>query len=140
MDFPDHEFFLRDELRLESAEFLSTFWNYAYKLYANKFSIISKFDKHSIFTVKIQKTKPGEGYHEWHAERTARVFENRLMAFILYLNDVNEGGETEFLYFSRRISQKKGRLILWTTDYPHTQRGNPQMNVTKYILTGWVEF
>lgn len=140
VDFVDHKFFLLDELRLESSEFLATFWNYAYKLYTTKFSVISQFDKHSIFTVKIQKTKPGEGYHDWHTERTARKFENRLMVFILYLNDIDEGGETEFLYLSRRVSPKKGRLLLWPSDYPHTHRGNPPINQTKYILTGWVEF
>jgi len=62
------------------------------------------------------------------------------MAFILYLNDVADGGETEFLYYPRRIKPKTGKLVLFPGGYTHTHRGNPPLLGTKYILTGWVEF
>jgi hypothetical protein len=49
-------------------------------------------------TLKIQKTLPTEGYHVWHIEH-GRGYENEARAFVfsIYLNDVEEGGETEFL-------------------------------------------
>ena len=46
---------------------------------------------------KLQKTVAGEGYHVWHAENTDLMTRNRLLVFMLYLNDDFEGGETEFL-------------------------------------------
>ena len=54
-------------------------------------------------TLKIQKTLPTEGYHVWHIEH-GRGFDNESRAFVftIYLNDVEEGGETEFLHFSKR--------------------------------------
>jgi len=58
----------------------------------------------------------------------------------LYLNDVEEGGETEFLYVKRRVSAKKGRFVLWPAGFTHTHRGNPPLSGEKYIMTGWVEF
>jgi hypothetical protein len=61
------------------------------------------------------------------------------MAFILYLNDVEDGGETEFLYYHKRIKPKQGTLILFPAGYTHTHRGNPPLKGSKYILTGWVE-
>jgi hypothetical protein len=63
----------------------------------------------------------------------------RICAFILYLNDVEEGGETEFLYQKTRIKPERNKLILWPTSYTHIHRGNPPLSGEKYILTGWVE-
>ena len=55
-------------------------------------------------TLKIQKTLPTEGYHVWHIEH-GQGYENEARAFVfsIYLNDVKEGGETEFLHFSKRV-------------------------------------
>ena len=52
--------------------------------------------------LKIQKTLPTEGYHVWHIEH-GKGFENEARAFVfsIYLNDVEDGGETEFLHFSK---------------------------------------
>ena len=62
------------------------------------------------------------------------------LTFILYLNDIEEGGETEFLYYSKRIKAEKGKLIMWPAGFTHTHRGNPPLTDVKYILTGWLEF
>lgn len=61
------------------------------------------------------------------------------MAFIVYLNDVEGGGETEFLYLGRRVSPVQGRLVIFPAGYTHTHRGNPPLSGEKYILTGWIE-
>ena len=84
--------------------------------------------------------RSGEGYHAWHCEDDSRDNATRILTFILYLNDVNEGGETEFLYYPKRIKAEAGKLILWPAGFTHTHRGNPPLSNTKYILTGWVEF
>jgi hypothetical protein len=62
------------------------------------------------------------------------------MFVILYLNTVENGGETEFLYQSKRISSLQGRLILSPTGYTHIHRGNPPLSGYKYILTTWIEY
>ena len=61
---------------------------------------------------KIQKTLPTEGYHVWHIEHN-KGYNNEPRAFVysVYLNDVEEGGETEFLHFSRRVKPKTGRIV-----------------------------
>ena len=119
--------------------FTEVFWSQIYKEYSKKFSVLQTIDKHQIYHLKIQKTGIGEGYHTWHCENGSRGLSTRIMSFILYLNDVDDGGETEFLYYHKRIKPKKGTLILFPAGYPHTHRGNPPLNRTIYILTGWVE-
>mgnify|MGYP003119879300 CR=1 FL=1 len=90
-------------------------------------------------SLKIQKTLPTEGYHVWHIEH-GKGFENEPRAFVLsiYLNDVEEGGETEFLHFSKRVKPKIGRIVIWPAGFPYIHRGNPPLSGEKYILTSWM--
>ena len=108
--------------------------------YLKDFSILKSHDFHTIKYLKIQKTLPGQGYHSWHCEDGSKKWDKRLFAFTLYLNDVQEGGETEFLYLSKRIEAKRGRLAIFPASFEYTHRGNPPISNEKYILTGWVEF
>ena len=89
--------------------------------------------------LKIQKTLPTEGYHIWHVEHgKGTENERRAFVFTIYLNDVEEGGETEFLHFSKRIKPKKGRIVIWPAGFPYVHRGNPPLSGEKYILTSWM--
>ncbi len=89
--------------------------------------------------LKIQKTLPTEGYHVWHIEH-GKGFDNEPRAFVfsIYLNDVEEGGETEFLHFSKRTKPKTGRIVIWPAGFPYLHRGNPPLSGEKYILTSWM--
>lgn len=119
--------------------FFEVFWEY-YDQYTEQFSIIKDSQKHGILNMRLQKTLPGQGYHVWHYEAMSRENAARMMVFSLYLNDVAEGGETEFLYVKKRISPKAGRLMIWPPGFTHTHRGNPPLTEEKYILTGWLEY
>ena len=90
--------------------------------------------------LKIQKTLPTEGYHVWHIEH-GKGFDDEPRAFVfsIYLNDVEEGGETEFLHFSKRVKPKTGRIVIWPAAFPYLHRGNPPLAGEKYILTSWMK-
>jgi hypothetical protein len=120
--------------------FNNTFWNNLYPKYSENFSILLDSGRHAIYENKLQKINIGQGYHIWHYESAKREISNRLLTYILYLNTVEEGGETEFLYYPRRIKPTQGTLVLWPASFTHTHRGNPPLSGTKYIMTGWVEF
>ena len=90
-------------------------------------------------TTILQKTDPGEGYHRWHCEKTG-LFNNRDIAWMIYLNDVEEGGETEFLYQHLKVNPKKNMAVLWPGAWTHMHRGNPPISGSKFILTGWFVF
>lgn len=121
------------------AEFMDCFWE-KYKSYADKFSVLHEAQRHGILSVRLQKTSPGQGYHKWHQESSSQETANRNIAFMIYLNDVPDGGETEFLYIHKRIKPKAGRLLIWPAGFTHTHRGNPPLEGVKYILTGWLEY
>ena len=121
-------------------EFNNIFFNEHYKNYTDHFSTLNEINKHGIISYKLQKTLPGGGYHVWHCEVDNIDRARRIGTYILYLNDVEEGGETEFLYLSQRVKPKTGRLVIFPAGYVHTHRGNPPLSGEKYILTGWIEF
>jgi hypothetical protein len=121
-------------------EFNHVFWDVCYKEYLEKYSVLADYCQHTVYSYKLQKTKPAEGYHVWHCEHGNKAFSGRTGVYILYLNDVEEGGETEFLYYSKRVAAKKGRLVIFPPNYPWAHRGNPPLSGEKYILTGWTEF
>jgi len=121
-------------------EFTSVFWGNCYKEYADKFAALKTCAQHKSYTMKVQKTKPGQGYHVWHSEVTSRDNCERLLTWTVYLNDEFEAGETEFLYQQYRYKPSKGDCIIFPTAYTHTHRGNPPIGGDKYIITGWVEF
>lgn len=121
-------------------EFNDKFWNICWKDYTDQYSVLKSYTKHTIFTYKLQKTERSGGYHIWHAEDDSRDHSSRIGVYILYLNDVPSGGETEFLYLSKRVPAKQGTLVIFPPNYPWAHRGNPPLDGTKYIMTGWVEY
>jgi hypothetical protein len=123
-----------------SKEFVDTFWQHFAEYAKEKYFSISENCDVRIDELKIQKTNVGQGFHAWHFEQGNTFTGDRICAFQLYLNDVEDGGETEFLYYPRRIKPKQGRLIIWPGSYTHTHRGNPPLTNTKYVLTSWVVF
>lgn len=132
--------FAPENIRQFVTEFNSTFWDLCYKDYSGTYSVLADYDRHSIFTYKIQRTDPAGGYHVWHSEDGGVCHSRRMGVYILYLNDVEQGGETEFLYLSKRIQAKTGRLVIFPPNYPWAHRGNPPLSGAKYIMTGWLEY
>lgn len=125
---------------LELSNFFKKFWEDYYKDYADNFKVLNQLECHDIQNIKIQKTLPKQGYHIWHSENNHyRLNKDRVLTWILYLNDVEEGGETEFLYLSKRVKPKKGTLLIFPAYFTHVHRGNPPLSGEKYIMTGWVE-
>lgn len=109
------------------------------KTYFEQYGVLDQAPPLHVFSTKLQKTRVGQGYHVWHCEDLDRIYQNRVLAWMMYLNTVDEGGETEFLYFPKRIKPIEGRLIIWPAGFTHTHRGNPPLSNTKYVVTGWVE-
>ena len=89
----------------------------------------------------FQRTEPGGGYHQFHAEATGWYNSTRVLAWMIYLNDLpdeDDGGETEFLNQKCRFKPKKNMGLVWPGGITHLHRGNPPLKKTKMILTGWI--
>ena len=108
--------------------------------YGKKYDSLRAVVRHSPKGMSIQKTRPHQGYHAWHCESADLCTSARVMAYTLYLNSVEEGGETEFLYQGVKIKPEPGKLVFFPAYYTHPHRGNPIYKGVKYIVSGWYTF
>ena len=89
-------------------------------------------------TQKVQRTPPGGGYHVWHDENCSYECSDRVLVWMIYLNDDYEGGETEFLYYKKRVKPQKGKVLIFPAGMTHCHKGGMVLNGnSKYIVTGW---
>jgi 2-oxoglutarate-Fe(II)-dependent oxygenase superfamily protein len=65
---------------------------------------------------------------------------NRYLVFIWYLNDVAEGGETDFPDLGVRIGAKAGRLLVFPPYWMFQHAGLPPKSNDKYIISTYLLF
>jgi hypothetical protein len=107
--------------------------------YIEKFSVL-KDGPIRATVMKMQRTDPGGGYHVWHSEQGKDEHANRVLVYMLYLNtlELDQAGETEFLYQQERYRPVENTMVLWPAAYTHAHRGNTVFGQkAKYIVTGW---
>ena len=113
----------------------------AFELYVNEYQgVTNSADPVSSWTCKIQKTQAGGGYHIWHCEDGAFVYRDRVLTWMLYLNDipVENGGATDFLHQKCSFQPTTGTMVMWPATYTHMHRGSFLTgDIPKYIATGW---
>lgn len=92
--------------------------------------------------VNIQHYKPNEGFLHYHAERTNDEvpYSTRHLVWMTYLNDVEDGGGTEFYHQNLIVKPRKGKTLIWPADWTHTHRGITSPTQEKYVITGWFNY
>jgi hypothetical protein len=89
----------------------------------------------------LQRYAPGEAFHAWHCDWTtsdeATEPIRRILAWILYCNDVPDGG-TEFHWQDHHVEAVKGTLAIFPAGISHIHRGRVSHEHTKTIATGWI--
>lgn len=114
-----------------------------YARYIDKYAILRPPKTHEcvISNYNIQRYKAGgQAYHAWHYESAHPVVCHRVLAWMTYLNNVPQGGETSFMYYKLKIKPRMGTTLIWPASFTHTHKGLPAPKHDKYIITGWLEF
>jgi hypothetical protein len=85
---------------------------------------------------QIQSYQPNErdGF-EWHADIADRASSERVLAMIAYLNDVAEGGETEFRQQNLKIKPQRGAILWFPASFVYVHRGCVPKSGPKYIIS-----
>lgn len=133
--------FLESELTVNLQKYLENI-NRSYKNIndkSNSYELLSN-NKIEISPFMVQRYKKNEGkymYHnDFHINHENKSF--RVLTYLFYLNDVYEGGETEFLAGEIKIVPKKGKLILFPSSWTFPHCGKMPISSNKYIITGWI--
>jgi hypothetical protein len=88
----------------------------------------------------IQKYNPGGHFARVHSERTSLDNAHRLLAWMTYLNDVEDGGQTRFEHYGIDIKPEQGKTLIWPAEWTHAHAGKVVNSGVKYIITGWMHF
>lgn len=106
--------------------------------YKSDWEILSDLNL-SISSFNIQKYEQGGHYQKVHTERMSLGSMHRVFAWMIYLNDVEDGGCTYFPHFDLRIKPEKGKLLIWPAEWTHAHCGELVNSGHKYIMTGWID-
>lgn len=92
---------------------------------------------------QIQRIPAGTGFYDWHIDHEQSGEPERLFTIVFYLNDVAEGGETEFRHLKYgddlvKIPPKKGYAMVMPCGWEHEHRGCMPMSNDKWIITTFV--
>ena len=67
----------------------------------------------------------------------------RFLSFFIYLNDVDEGGETEFsspFWLNRTVQPKRGRLLMFPPLWPWVHAGKKPISGMKYLINSYCHY
>ena len=93
-----------------------------------------------IGSFNIQKYEPGGHFLKVHSERTTVGTSQRVLVWMTYLNDVDDGGATHFVHQDLDVQPQRGKTIIWPAEWTHAHQGCVRNSGSKYIITGWIHF
>jgi hypothetical protein len=91
--------------------------------------------------LKIKKYLAGQAqphHFPLHVDAFDHKTSVRVLAYVWYLNDVVEGGETVFPALGRRIAPRAGRLLMMPPMWMYAHAGEPPVSNDKYIVTSYL--
>lgn len=96
-------------------------------------------ESHAFEQFRIKKYNPGgTDMFDTHVDVQDYASARRYLAYLWYLNDVDEGGKTVFSGMT--IAPKKGTLLMFPPLWMFPHKGEPPLSGPKYILTGYLHY
>ena len=93
--------------------------------------------------LKLKRYRAGGGREDRfpaHVDAFDHKTSVRVLAFLWYLNDVEEGGETVFPLLETSIPPRAGRLVVMPPMWMYEHSGEPPRSGDKFILTSYLNF
>ncbi len=90
--------------------------------------------------IRIKRYRSGVGNFLDHVDVGDYISARRFLVFFVYLNDVKEGGETEFPTLDLQVSPKCGTILVFPATWTFLHRGNVPISNDKYILGSYKHY
>ena len=105
-------------------------------------------EKYGYEAVRIKRYYPNEyDRFDRHVDVIDYASARRFLAFFVYLNDVEEGGETEFTNLPKRgsyarflVKPKAGRMVVFPPMFPWPHAGLRPVSNMKYLLHSYLHY
>jgi hypothetical protein len=102
--------------------------------------IKENFDTYKLENFRIRKYSSGSGFFKIHSDITDYKSASRLLVVLLYLNDVTEGGETEFPTLGIKIKPAKGLGIVFPPTFLFPHQANIPISNSKYTAQTYLHY
>ena len=98
-----------------------------------------EFDEFNFIPFSIVKYEKNEGHYKRHIDYCVdwQNKKHRVISYVWYLNDVEEGGET-FFDDNFKIKPQMGKLLLFPSAWHFPHSGAMPISNSKYIIVGWI--
>jgi len=93
-----------------------------------------------VSSFNIQRYEAGGHFLKVHSERTTLATAHRVLAWMTYLNDVEDGGATKFVHHDLAVQPRRGQTLIWPAEWTHAHQAEVLNSGQKYIITGWIHF
>ena len=103
--------------------------------YGNKYGEKYNAPFSGIEGAQMLKYQVGRGHYDTHTDSGPQA--PRIFSAVLYLNDVEEGGETYFPVFDVSIKPEKNKLILFPSNYIYKHCALPPSSNEKFCIVTW---
>ena len=89
---------------------------------------------------RLQHYKQNAGFYRRHQDGDQWTYgpETRVIAVIIYLNDVERGGETSFPEHGVKVPARAGDIALFPTNWTHPHAGCTPVSGDKWIISSFV--
>lgn len=96
-------------------------------------------EKHNFEQFRIKRYVPNSNeLFDTHVDVADYESARRFLSFFWYLNDVRDGGETEFVDLT--IEPRKGRLVVFPPLWVFPHKGNEPISNPKYIISTYLHY
>lgn len=90
---------------------------------------------------QLQRYRQAHGYYREHVDSNPGLstYSKRVLALVIYLNDVSSGGETYFPQHGVSIQPVAGRVAVFPALWTHPHVAQPPLSGDKYIISTFIE-
>ena len=86
------------------------------------------------------KYEKGLGFYAPHVDAGSRALHHRVLSILVYLNDVEVGGETEFPLQGEKVKPEAGKVSIFPSFFSFVHRSNRTISASKYVLVSFSSF
>lgn len=113
-------------------EVSQTIWSYG-----NNYGMFHNVPFSNMEFPQILHYSTENNFYKAHSDSISGL--SRIFSAVLYLNTVEEGGETYFDKFDISVSPREGRLLLFPSNFAYTHEAKPPKSNDKFAIVTWFD-
>lgn len=88
----------------------------------------------------FMKYEKGQGFYGPHVDAGSKDLHHRILSVLVYLNDVEVGGETEFPLQDYKVKPEAGKVAIFPSFFSFVHQSNTTISAAKYVLVSFTSF